>query len=71
MLGHGNHLYQPLPKSRRRLKPFLTSASSRSRLETTLSAKGESGCLGHGEDMSIQLLPKMQEGRGVGVGAVM
>ena len=24
--------------------------------------KGESGCLGHGEDLSIQLLPKKIEG---------
>ena len=30
--------------------------------------EGGHGCLGHGEDLSDQLLPKKQEGRGVGRG---
>ena len=68
-LGHGDEQTSCCP---RRSRPLLASASSLCRLEAHSLAitadgavftwgKGDTGCLGHGEDLSNQLLPKKIE----------
>ena len=69
-MGHGDEQSQLLPKKIEALAGqrvvAVFAASSHSIAITTDGAtfawgKGESGCLGHGEDLSNQLLPKKIE----------
>ena len=69
-LGHGDRQQQLLPKKVETLegrRVVATSAGSDHSIALTADGatfawgKGESGCLGHGEDLSNQLLPKKVE----------
>ena len=69
-LGHGDQQNQLLPKKVETLEGWrvvAVSAGSDHSLALTADGasfawgKGESGCLGHGEDLSNQLLPKKVE----------
>jgi len=68
-LGHGDGAEQPLPKKVEAFadqRVVAVSAGSWHSLATTADAvfawgKGETGCLGHGEDLANQLLPKKIE----------
>ena len=74
-LGHGDYQLQLLPK---KVEAFagrrVVAVSTGSAHSLALTADGavyawglgERGCLGHGEDLSHQLLPKKIEERGLG-----
>ena len=70
MLGHGNEQHQLLPKKVEALagqRTVAVSAGGHHAIAVTADGavftwgKGESGCLGHGDDLSNQLLPKKVE----------
>ena len=74
MLGHGDEQRQPLPKKVETLEGrrvvAVSAGFSHSLANTANGAvftwgKGDHACLGHGEDVSNQLLPKKIEARGV------
>ena len=69
-MGHGKHLYQQLPKKVEAFagrRVVATSAGVHHSLTVTADGavftwgEGRHGCLGHGEDLSNQLLPKKVE----------
>ena len=74
-LGHGDEQDQLLPK---KIEAFIgqrvIAVAARARHSIAIPAdgalfawgKGEDGCLGHGEDLSNQLLPKKIEARAPG-----
>ena len=73
-LGHGDRQQQLLPKKVETLegrRVVAVSAGSDHSIALTADGatfawgKGESGCLGHGEDLSNQLLPKKAWAPGV------
>ena len=73
MLGHGDEQTQLLPKKVEGLagqRVVAVSAGGEHSLAITADSavftwgEGERGCLGHGEDLSNQLLPKKIEARG-------
>ena len=75
-LGHGDHQDQPLPKkveafAGQRVVAVSAAGGNHSLVLTADGAffawgKGGNGCLGHGEDLSNQLLPKKMEAWALG-----
>ena len=69
-MGHGNQQNQLLPKKIEALARRVVAVSAGSVHSLAFTAtgavfawgQGETGCLGHGEDLSNQLLPKEIEG---------